>query len=102
MWGPERAGHWTSSNAPSFSKQFLFMSSGRRYKVIKAFKDFDGHLHPAGEEWAFLGSAFLPHDDGVSWFVSLDGEAEWHIRLQRDPVAQAALLDDLSAFVREA
>jgi hypothetical protein len=102
MWGPEKAGHWTSVEAPNVSVEHQFLRAGRRYRVVEPFTDFDGHLHPAGEEWVFLGSSYLPHDDGVSWFVSLDGDMEWHIRLQRDPVAQAALLDDPSAFVGEA
>ena len=49
-------------------------SPGKRYRVIKAFKDFDRQDHPIGEEWTYIGTAFLPYDDGRSIFVSLDGD----------------------------
>ncbi len=30
----------------------------------------------------FVGTAFLPYDDGRSLFVSADGEREWHVRMR--------------------
>lgn len=73
------------------------LKSGRRYRVVKAFVDFDGDLHAVGEQWDFLGSAFLPYDDGLSLFVSLDGTNQWHIPMQCRPETQGevvARLDD--------
>jgi hypothetical protein len=66
---------------------------------VKPFVDLDGHTHPAGECWTFLGSTFQPHDDGLSLFVQI-GAAEWHIRLQDRAEAQRAVVDDLAAHVR--
>jgi hypothetical protein len=72
---------------------------GKRYRVVKEFKDFDRDLHPVGEEWVFLGTAFLPYDDGRSLFVSVDGEREWHIRMQDREEEQRGILDDLQNYV---
>ena len=76
-----------------------FLEAGRRYRVLREFADFDGDAHYPGEEWAFLGASFLPHDDGLSLFVSLDGVQEWQIRMQWRAEAQGAVLDTLRAYV---
>jgi len=55
-----------------------------------------------GEEWTFLGHSFLPHEDGMSFFVSLDGQQEWLIRLQWLPEQQGAVLDSIGEYVRAA
>jgi hypothetical protein len=34
------------------SHQFLCQS--KWYRVIKSFEDYDGHIHPKGEEWVFV------------------------------------------------
>jgi Domain of unknown function (DUF3601) len=75
------------------------LEAGKRFRVIKAFKDFDGQEHPVGEEWTYLGTAFLPYDDGRSIFVSLDGEREWHIRMQDRAEEQGPILDRLHEYV---
>jgi hypothetical protein len=74
---------------------------GRRYRVVKEFRDFDREIHPVGEEWTFLGTAFLPYDDGRSLFVSFDGVREWHIRMQDRAEEQRGILDDLGAYLVE-
>lgn len=78
---------------------FAHLEPGKRYRVIKAFRDFDGRDHPVGEEWTYLGTAFLPYDDGRSIFVSLDGDREWHIRMQDRAEAQGPILDRLREYV---
>jgi hypothetical protein len=96
MIGSQPKGHWMSRLKP---QPFKHLAAGQRYRVIREFVDFDGDLHPAGEGWTFLGQNFLPFDDGLSLFVSLDGEREWHIRLQWRPEAQAAVIDSLHDHV---
>jgi hypothetical protein len=96
MIGPQPKGHWTSRLQ---RQPFKHLAVGKRYRVTKEFVDFDGDLHPSGESWTFLGQNFLPYDDGLSLFVSLDGEREWHIRMQWRPEAQAAIIDDLESHV---
>ena len=97
MHGPLGPGHWTGDSALASSHEFL--KAGRRYRVLRAFVDFDGDPHPRDEEWVFLGQSFLPHDDGLSLFVSLDGSREWQIRLQWRPDAQGAILDRLTDYI---
>ncbi|MEZ4862849.1 MAG: DUF3601 domain-containing protein [Caldilineaceae bacterium] len=101
MYGPEQSGHWHSIAAPNHSKQYHFLHTGKWYRVIARFTDFDGDCHEAGERWLFLGCSYQPYDDGVSWFVSLDGIQEWHIRLQQRIGAQSAILDNLSTYIVE-
>lgn len=78
---------------------FAHMTPGKRYRVIKAFTDFDRAVHPVGEEWTYIGTAFLPYDDGRSIFVSVDGEREWHIRMQDRAEEQQPILDALPEYI---
>lgn len=97
MTGPRPRGFWTGEEARGWGH----LVPGRRYRVVRGFLDFDGVEHAVGEEWVFLGSNYSPHDDGLSLFVSLDGEQEWHIRLRNTDEAQGPLLADLAATVVE-
>ena len=99
MIGPFAKGHWTARGG---DRAFQQLDAGKRYAVIQPFTDFDGDAHPVGEEWIFLGAAFLPYDDGQSLFVSLDGEREWHIRLQWRPDRQGNILDHFERYVQPA
>ena len=80
---------------------FAHLEPGKRYRVVKAFTDFDKDEHPISETWTFLGTAFLPYDDGRSLFVSIDGTREWHIRMQDREEEQRGILDDLKSYVAE-
>ncbi len=77
-FGPKPAGTWTGHKAANCGDNHHFLRAGERYEVIQAFTDYDQHLHAVGESWVFLGYSFLPYDDGMSFFVSFDGEQEWH------------------------
>jgi hypothetical protein len=72
--------------------------SGRRYRVTQEFKDYDGDVHPVGEEWTFRRQSFLPYEDGMSWFVSPDNMRERHIRMQWREGQQKPILDDLGQY----
>jgi hypothetical protein len=100
MNGPEAMGHWSGHIASNASRNHQFLEAGRHYCVIRPFADHDGHVHPQGEQWTFLGSAFLPYDDGLSLFVSLDGQSEWHIPLQWRADQQAPVVDNLAQYVQ--
>ena len=101
MYGPEPIGYWSGLAGPNCGREHQFLRAAKRYRVIKSFRDYDGDMHQIGEEWTFLGYSFLPYDDGMSWFVSLDDVQEWHIRLQWRPEAQGEVLDDLSSYIIE-
>ena len=77
----------------------LYLEPGTRYRVIKAFTDHDRDIHPVGEEWTFLRSAFVPYHSGRSWFVTFDNVEEKHIRLQGIPEEQSEVLDNLAEYL---
>ncbi|MCB0035594.1 MAG: DUF3601 domain-containing protein [Anaerolineales bacterium] len=79
--------------------KFRHLKTGFTYEVIQAFTDYDGREHPVGEEWLFIGSNFLPYEDGVSLFVSYEGQGRY-IRLQHRPETQGAILDHLEAYIQ--
>ena len=101
MFGPKPMGFWSGHVAPNCGPDHEFLRSGRKYRVIREFEDYDGFLHQAGETWTFCGWSFLPHDNGMSFFVSLDGAQEWHIPLQRRPEEQAQILDHLDQYIAQ-
>lgn len=68
-------------------------------EVIQEFSDYDGGVHPEGETWIFLGHNFVPYEDGMSFFVSPDGEQTVHIRLQWRPEEQGEVLDHLERYI---
>ena len=100
MYGPRGGGHWTAGG--SLEARHAFLEAGKRYRVIREFTDFDGDVHRVGEEWTFLGSSFVPYEDGLSLFVSFDGASEWQIRMQWRPEAQGRVLDALSSYLAPA
>jgi hypothetical protein len=99
MNGPQPRGFWTGANPQTAFKHLI---PDARYAVLRDFNDYDGKVHVAGETWTFLGHNFLPHDDGLSLFVSLDGDREWHIRLQWRDDQQGPLIDRLEDYIRKA
>jgi len=101
MYGPEKLGHWSISEAVNSGRDYQFLTAGRSFVVVKPFRDFDGDLHETGEKWAFLGYSFLPYEDGLSWFVSLDGTNEWHIRLKLTDDEQGEVINSLYDYIEE-
>jgi hypothetical protein len=97
MHGPFPPGRLTARLQP---RPFQHLEPGRWYEVIAPFTDHDRVEHAKGESWRFLGYNFVPYDDGLSLFVSLDGEQEWQIRLQWRPEEQAAIIDALAQHLR--
>ena len=99
MIGPKKKGHWSSLESQNCGNDFDILRSGRKYKIIKAFRDFDGDYHPIDEEWTFLSYCFLPYGDGLSLFVSLDGNHEWHVRMQWGIEEQKEIIEKLKDHV---
>lgn len=85
---------------PLPTRDFMHLVSGRRYVVVQAFTDFDGDRHPVGEAWAYIGSAFLPYDDGLSLFVETEASTR-HIRMQWRPEQQGPIIDRLQDYLHE-
>lgn len=85
---------------PLPTRDFMHLVSGRRYVVVQAFTDFDGDRHPVGEAWTYIGSAFLPYDDGLSLFVETEASTR-HIRMQWRPEQQGPIIDRLQDYLHE-
>ncbi|MGC9367656.1 MAG: DUF3601 domain-containing protein [bacterium] len=101
MFGPKPKGTWSNLKGKNCGKQYQFLISGIRYRVIEEFYDYDHHLHPVDEVWTFLGYSFLPYEDGLSWFVSMDGVQEWHIRMKCTGEEQSEIVNSLKKYLRE-
>ena len=94
---------WNEEEIISLPKRKFVASQlipGRVYKVIKPFKDYDGIVHPIGEQWVFLEKNFLPYEDGLTLHVDRDGQRMF-IRLQWREESQAGIINDFSDFVDE-
>ena len=87
---------------PAPTRDFMHLVSGRRYTVVQAFTDFDRDEHKVGETWTFVGSAFLPYDDGLSLFVETDTGSTRQIRMQWRPEQQGPIINRLNDYVQEA
>jgi hypothetical protein len=98
MQGPKPSGTWTQKLE---GRSYGYLRPGRVYDVRRAFVDYDGGLHPVGERWTYLTYNFLPYDDGLSLFVSLDGKQEWHIRLQDREGEQGGIVGELEKYIGE-
>ena len=90
------------SHGSSRASGFRHLLPERRYRVVCAFTDHDGIIHPVGESWRFLRSTFLPYEDGLSLFVALDGGAEMQIRLQLRAEAEGPIVDALDRYIEPA
>jgi hypothetical protein len=92
----------TKEFMPSPKRKFTAsdLVPGKTYRVISAFKDYDGIIHPIGEYWRFVQKNFLPYEDGMSLFVEKDGE-NISFRLQWRTETQGQIIDDFSDFVEE-
>lgn len=97
MQGPYEKG--TFSKVDTRTEWERDLLRGQRYRVVKSFRDFDGFVHPVGEKWQFLGSNFVPYDDGLSVFVADDDGAEWHMRLCWRACDQLDICENFNAYV---
>lgn len=74
--------------------------SGKTYRVIAAFKDYDGIVHPVGESWRFVKKSFLPYEDGLTLIIEMNEQEVW-IRLQWRPETQGQLIDNFFDYVEQ-
>jgi hypothetical protein len=98
MWGPYPPGHFSHpSRGTEWERKLV---RGQQYRVVKSFVDFDAAEHPAGETWYFIGSNFLPYDDGLSLFVADDDQQQWHIRLCWRTDQQGEICEHFAEYVQ--
>lgn len=72
---------------------------GKTYKIIKPFENYDKGYHDVGETWIFNYYNFVPHEDGLSLFISIDGGPETQIRMQWRPEEQTEILDNFEQYI---
>lgn len=101
MIGPFPAGFYTSHHSSNTGDKWEHLVAGKTYVVSREFIDNDRQVHPVGERWKFLGYSYNRFDEGLSLFVTLDGEQEWHIPLENTVEEQQSLLDSLNAYIQE-
>jgi hypothetical protein len=90
------------SRATAHWRDFRHLKIGSRYRVVKAFTDFDRGEHHVGETWRFEGHSFLPYDDGLSLFVTPDNAGLRHVRMRWTPEDQGEIIDALEAYIHPA
>lgn len=96
MYGPEPPGHFTRHSKPG---GYAFLVVGDWYRVARAFADYEQQEHQVGETWQFLGWSYAAYDDGLSLYVSLDGQREWLIRLQDWPNRQGPVIASFGEYI---
>ena len=78
---------------------FAHLQTDQDYVVVRAFRDFDGGEHPVGEAWTFIGSSFLPYDDGLSLFAVIDN-VHRQVRMQWRNEEQGPIIDNLKDYLQ--
>lgn len=100
MQGPYSPGTFSKLPAPSeLSWERTGPARGQTYRVIKAFDDADGHEHPVGERWLFLGGMFNKFDDEWTLCVQLSSGEEWKIPLSWRADKQGNVLEHWQAYL---
>lgn len=79
-------------------KNIRNLEKGIRYQVLKEFVDYDGIVHPAGENWIFETTNFLPYEDGLTLHVLKEGQHKVY-RFRQIPEEQSALIDNFADYV---
>ncbi len=76
------------------------LKPGVKYRVVLAFTDFDGRVHPVGETWHYESRNYFPYDAGMCLNVSEAGPMT-SIRFQDYKEAQGEIIDRFSDYVSE-
>ena len=75
------------------------LQRGKEYEVLRSFEDYDGVTHNVGDRWVFKEKNFVPHDDGLSLFVEIEG-IQKQIRLQWRENQQLETIEAFSEYVK--
>lgn len=79
--------------------EYRHLKAGTRYRVARAFIDFDHVTHPAGETWIFEGHGYLPYDSGHTFFIRWDDGSRSAFRMQSAPETQGAVIAALDTYI---
>lgn len=100
MRGPFPKGTYTGHILPQKRRNWGHLEPGRKYVVSREFLDFDNDVHTVGKSWIFLGYSFHHMDEGLSLFVTMDGEQEWYLPLQGGADQQGGVMDQLELYIK--
>ena len=101
MRGPFPKETYTGHILPQKRPNWGHLKPGKKYIVKREFRDYDDDRHPPGESWMFLGYSYQHMDEGLSLFVSIDGEQEWYLPLQGGSDKQGEVMDYLEQYITE-
>lgn len=76
---------------------FRHLIPGNCYTIVKPFTDYDGKVHQPGGIYTFMGSDFLPHEDGLALRFTFADEAT-AFRLQWRAEAQMGIIESLEEY----
>ncbi len=79
-------------------KKYNHLKSGKKYTIVKSFKDYDNYPYEEGNEIEFIGSNFVPYEDGLSLFVKYE-QREKQIRLQLRSEEQQEIAHNLQEYL---
>lgn len=80
------------------NNEYSHLKSGDRYVIAKSFRDYDNYPYEEGNTLEFIGSSFVPYEDGLSlFFIYKDREKQ--IRLQVRPEAQQEIVQNLQEYL---
>ncbi len=82
----------------NLDKTYRHLKSGKSYKVVASFEDYDGCLHDVGEHWIFIGSNFVPYEDGLSLFAVING-VDSQVRLQHRLEEQSKTIENIEQYL---
>jgi hypothetical protein len=76
---------------------FKHLIPGKGYSIIQPFRDYDGKVHQPGGVYTFMGSDFLPYEDGLTLHFTSAGEAV-AFRLQWRAENQQEIIENLEDY----
>lgn len=80
------------------NKEYRHLKAGEEYLVVKSFRDYDNYSYEEGNVVEFIGSNFVPYDDGLSLFFVYQGR-EKQIRLQVRPEEQQEIAHNINKYL---
>lgn len=87
---------------PWMNEKCRHLQRGHRYRVARAFTDYDGVPFEFDDTWWFVGVAYAPYDDGITLYITRDGVTEACIRLEDRPGGQDYVVAALAEYFVEA
>lgn len=73
---------------------------GEAYRVVRAFQDADGDLHPVGEQWSFICATFSKFDDEIQIAICRKDGTGWRVPLVWKPEKQADIIEHVESYLK--